>query len=236
MTWRLASSFPKSLSETIFGGALTLSKYVSEVTDGNFQIQVFAAGEIVPALQVADAVTAGTIEAAHTVCYYFWGKDPTWALGSAVPFSLNARGINAWHYQGGGIDLMLADLSEVQAHEAIEHVALRAHPAVTVARLRAHLVSCRRAEERLVALGCPPEPVAREELVERGVQSRLEVVAERRGGRSDVAVRRCQHHSCRRHPAPPCETRHPSLWSRHVRRKPVDSSGPGLPRSSRGYL
>lgn len=105
VTWRLASSFPKSLSETIFGGALTLSKYVSEVTDGNFQIQVFAAGEIVPALQVADAVTAGTIEAAHTVCYYFWGKDPTWALGSAVPFSLNARGINAWHYQGGGIDL-----------------------------------------------------------------------------------------------------------------------------------
>ncbi|PWK65754.1 TRAP transporter substrate-binding protein [Aminobacter sp. AP02] len=105
VTWRLASSFPKSLSDTIFGGALTLSKYVSEVTDGNFQIQVFAAGEIVPALQVADAVTAGTIEAAHTVCYYFWGKDPTWALGSAVPFSLNARGINAWHYHGGGIDL-----------------------------------------------------------------------------------------------------------------------------------
>ncbi|WP_349434685.1 TRAP transporter substrate-binding protein [Pararhizobium sp. A13] len=105
VTWRLASSFPKSLSETIFGGALSLSKYVSEVTDGNFQIQVFAAGEIVPALQVADAVSAGTIESAHTVCYYFWGKDPTWALGSAVPFSLNARGINAWHYHGGGIDL-----------------------------------------------------------------------------------------------------------------------------------
>ena len=50
VTWRLASSFPKSLSDTIFGGALTLSKYVSEVTDGNFQIQVFAAGEIVPCL------------------------------------------------------------------------------------------------------------------------------------------------------------------------------------------
>ena len=105
INWRLASSFPKSLSDTIFGGATTLAKYVSEVTDGNFNIQVFAAGEIVPALQVADAVTQGTVEAGHTVCYYFWGKDPTWALGSAVPFSLNARGINAWHYHGGGVDL-----------------------------------------------------------------------------------------------------------------------------------
>lgn len=105
IVWRLASSFPKSLSETIYGGAITLSKYVSDITDGNFEIQLFAAGELVPALQVADAVAAGTVEVAHTVAYYYWGKDPTWALGAAVPFSLNARGMNAWHYHGGGIDL-----------------------------------------------------------------------------------------------------------------------------------
>jgi TRAP-type mannitol/chloroaromatic compound transport system substrate-binding protein len=78
---------------------------VSEATDGNFQIQVFAAGEIVPGLQAADATTAGTVEACHTVSYYYWGKNPTWALGAAVPFALNARGMNAWHYHGGGIDL-----------------------------------------------------------------------------------------------------------------------------------
>ena len=104
VTWRLTSSFPKSL-DTIYGGAEVLSKMVSEATDGNFQIQVFAAGELVPGLQAADAVTAGTVEAAHTVCYYFWGKDPVWALGSDVPFALNARGRNAWQYHGGGIDL-----------------------------------------------------------------------------------------------------------------------------------
>ena len=106
VSWRLASSFPKSLADTIYGGATTLSKYVSEATDGNFKIDVFAAGEIVPALEVANAVSAGTIEAAHTVCYYFWGKDPTWALASAVPFALNARGMNAWLYHGGGNDLV----------------------------------------------------------------------------------------------------------------------------------
>ncbi|TIT88168.1 MAG: ABC transporter substrate-binding protein, partial [Mesorhizobium sp.] len=81
------------------------SKMLSEATDGNFQVQVFASGELVPGLQAADATAAGTVEACHTVAYYYWGKDPTWALGAAVPFSLNARGMNAWHYHGGGIDL-----------------------------------------------------------------------------------------------------------------------------------
>ena len=104
ITWRMTSSFPKSL-DTIYGGAEVFSKYVSEATDGNFQIQVFAAGELVPPFGVADAAAAGTIEACHTVSYYFWGKDPTWALGAAVPFALNARGMNAWQYHGGGIDL-----------------------------------------------------------------------------------------------------------------------------------
>ena len=104
ITWRLASSFPKSL-DTIYGGAETFAKMLSEATDGNFTIQSFAAGEIVPGLQAADATTAGTVEACHTVAYYYWGKDPAWALGAAVPFALNARGMNAWHYHGGGIDL-----------------------------------------------------------------------------------------------------------------------------------
>jgi TRAP-type mannitol/chloroaromatic compound transport system substrate-binding protein len=81
ITWRLASSFPKSL-DTIYGGGEVFSKYVSEATDGNFQIQVFAAGEIVPGLQAADAAAAGTVEACHTVSYYSWGKDPTYALGA----------------------------------------------------------------------------------------------------------------------------------------------------------
>ena len=104
VTWRMTSSFPKSL-DTIYGGADVLSKMVSEATDGNFQIQVFAGGEIVPGLQAADATAAGTVEACHTVGYYYWGKDPTWALGAAVPFGLSARGMNAWQYHGGGIDL-----------------------------------------------------------------------------------------------------------------------------------
>jgi TRAP-type mannitol/chloroaromatic compound transport system substrate-binding protein len=103
--WRLTSSFPKSL-DTLWGAAETISKYVSEATDNKFQIQPFAAGEIVPALQAADAVTAGTVECCHTAAYYWYGKDPTWALFCAVPFGLNARQQNAWFYDGDGMKLM----------------------------------------------------------------------------------------------------------------------------------
>ncbi len=105
LKWRMTSSFPKSL-DTIFGASEVFAKNVAEATDGKFQIQVFPAGEIVPGLQAADKVTDGTLEMAHTASYYYWGKDPTFAFGTAVPFGLNARQQNAWMYEGGGIDLM----------------------------------------------------------------------------------------------------------------------------------
>ncbi|MGZ5035641.1 MAG: TRAP transporter substrate-binding protein [Usitatibacter sp.] len=102
--WRLASSFPKSL-DTIYGAAEVMSKRVAACTGGKFQIQVFAAGEIVPAFGVVDAVQNGTIQAAHTAPYYFWGKDAAFALDTAIPFSLNARQTNAWQIFGGGNEL-----------------------------------------------------------------------------------------------------------------------------------
>ncbi|MGH8851289.1 MAG: TRAP transporter substrate-binding protein [Casimicrobiaceae bacterium] len=103
--WRMASSFPKSL-DTLFGGAETISKRCSAATNGKFQIQTFAGGEIVPAFGVVDAIQNGTIESAHTAPYYFFGKDPTFALACALPFGLNARQQNAWMYHGGGLELM----------------------------------------------------------------------------------------------------------------------------------
>jgi TRAP-type mannitol/chloroaromatic compound transport system substrate-binding protein len=105
LKWRLQSGFPKSL-DTIYGAAEVVSKYVSEATDGKFQIQVFAAGEIVGTAQVADAVGNGTIEMGHTCSYYYFGKDPTFAIGTALPFGLNSRQMNAWLYHGTGNDLL----------------------------------------------------------------------------------------------------------------------------------
>lgn len=102
--WRLASSFPKSL-DTIYGGGEQLAKYVAEMTDNKFQIQVFAAGEIVPGLQALDATSNGTVEMSHTVSYYYVGKDPTFAIFASVPFGLNTRMQNSWLDQGGGNQL-----------------------------------------------------------------------------------------------------------------------------------
>lgn len=103
--WRLTSSFPKSL-DTIFGAADVISRRVAVATGGKFQIQVFAAGEIVPGPSALDAVKDGTVECCHTAPYYYFGKDATFAFGTALPFGLNARQQNAWMYHGGGLALM----------------------------------------------------------------------------------------------------------------------------------
>jgi len=103
--WRVASSFPKSL-DTIFGGAEFISKRVAEMTGNKFQLRVFAAGEIVPGLQVLDAVQNGTVEVGHTASYYYTGKDPTFAIDTTIPFGLNTRQQNAWMHHGGGLELM----------------------------------------------------------------------------------------------------------------------------------
>ncbi|HLU77217.1 MAG TPA: TRAP transporter substrate-binding protein [Burkholderiales bacterium] len=103
--WRLASSFPKSL-DALYGAGEHFARRVAQLTDGRFQIRVFAAGEIVPPLQVLDAVQSGTIECGHTASYYYVGKHPGFAFDTTLPFGLNARQQNAWMYEGGGIALL----------------------------------------------------------------------------------------------------------------------------------
>src|ERR1700739_4361182 len=102
--WRMTSSFPKSL-DTIYGASEVFAKYIADMTDNKFQLQIFAAGEIVPGLQALDATSNGTVEMSHTVSYYYVGKDPTFAIYASVPFGLNARMQNSWWYQGGGREL-----------------------------------------------------------------------------------------------------------------------------------
>ncbi len=99
--WRMTTSWPKSL-DTLYGGAEYMAKRVSDMTGGKFQIRVFAGGEIVPALQVVDAVQNGTVEMGHTASYYYVGKDPCFAFDCALPFGLNSRQQQAWMVFGGG--------------------------------------------------------------------------------------------------------------------------------------
>src|SRR5881398_1446418 len=103
--WRMPTSWPKSL-DTLYGGAEIMARMVGEATDNKFQIQPFAAGEIVPGLQVLDAVQNGTVEIGHTASYYYFGKDPTFTFGSSVPFGPNMRINQAWYMLGGGRDVL----------------------------------------------------------------------------------------------------------------------------------
>jgi TRAP-type mannitol/chloroaromatic compound transport system substrate-binding protein len=105
LKWRLTASWPKSL-DTLYGGCEYFARRIAEITDNRFQIQVFAAGEIVPGLQVLDAVQNGTVEMGNTALYYYWGKDPAFTFGTALPFGLNARQMNSWLRFGGGSELL----------------------------------------------------------------------------------------------------------------------------------
>ena len=115
ITWRLTSSYPKSLA-TLFGISTDFAQRISEATEGNFTIQPFAAGEIVPGLQALDAVTQGTVECAHTISSFYIGKDPSFAFDTSLPFGLNTRQHTAWLYYGGGLELVREFMKGYNVH------------------------------------------------------------------------------------------------------------------------
>lgn len=113
--WRLASSFPKSL-DTLFNTMVTVADHVRRASGGKFEIQLFAANEIVPSAAVLDAVKEGTVEMGHSASYYYVGKDPTFAFDCAIPFGLNSRQQSAWMWSGGGVELMRDFFSGYNIH------------------------------------------------------------------------------------------------------------------------
>ena len=102
--WRLHTTWPKGLA-TLHGSAVRFAEYVDHLTEGRLKIQVFAAGELIPALQGFDAVSQGTVEAMHSAAYYWAGKTAACQWFGAVPFGLSAQGMNAWFYEGGALKL-----------------------------------------------------------------------------------------------------------------------------------
>lgn len=103
VSWRLVSSFPRSL-DTIYGAAEVLADRVSSLTDGRFTIRSFPASELVPFDQVLDSVQKGTVAIGHSASYYYIGINAAFAFDCTVPFGLTARQLNAWLYHGDGMD------------------------------------------------------------------------------------------------------------------------------------
>lgn len=113
--WRMTSSFPKS-QEILFGAGQQLARYVAEATDNRFQIQANAAGELATSRQALDVVRSGSVECAHTLLAFHAAKDMTLALGTGLPFGLNARLQQSWWSFGGGDDIVNAALEKHGAH------------------------------------------------------------------------------------------------------------------------
>ncbi|MCB0124245.1 MAG: TRAP transporter substrate-binding protein [Caldilineaceae bacterium] len=105
LSWQMATSWPVAL-DTIFGGATVFADRVAALTGGKFKIEPRAAGELAPGTQVLDVVSQGAVECGHTASYYYIGKSPVCAFGTALPFGLNAQQQNAWLYEGGGLELL----------------------------------------------------------------------------------------------------------------------------------
>jgi TRAP-type mannitol/chloroaromatic compound transport system substrate-binding protein len=102
--WKMVTTWPPGLP-VLQTGSERFAKRVEEATAGRIKIQVFAAGELVPALNVFDAVSQGTVEVGSGASYYWAGKVPAGQWFSSVPFGFNPQGINAWFYSGGGLKL-----------------------------------------------------------------------------------------------------------------------------------
>ena len=102
--WNLVTSWPPGLPGLGLG-AENLAKRIEKASAGRLKIHVYAGGELVPALEVFDAVRAGTAQMGHDASYYHRGKVPAAQYFTAIPFGLNANEMNAWLYYGGGLKL-----------------------------------------------------------------------------------------------------------------------------------
>ncbi len=105
INWQMATSWPVAL-DTIFGGAQSVAERVKALSGGKFVIEPRAAGEIAPGLEVLNVVEQGAVPMGHTASYYYVGKSPATAFGTALPFGLTSRQQDAWLYEGGGLKLM----------------------------------------------------------------------------------------------------------------------------------
>jgi TRAP-type mannitol/chloroaromatic compound transport system substrate-binding protein len=102
--WKMVTTWPPKLP-VLQDGCERLAKRIEELSDGRIKIQVFAAGELVPALESFQAVSDGTVEVGSGASYYWAGKEPATQWFAAVPFGMNGQGMSAWFHGGDGLKL-----------------------------------------------------------------------------------------------------------------------------------
>ncbi len=102
--WKMVTTWPPGFP-VLQEGAERFADNIKAMSNGRLEIKVYAGGELIPPLQTFDAVSQGTVEMGHGSAYYWAGKVPEAQFFSTVPFGMTARGMNAWLYDGGGLEL-----------------------------------------------------------------------------------------------------------------------------------
>ncbi len=102
--WSLVTSWPPGFPG-LGAGVDNLAKRVKAASGGRLNIKVYAAGELVPAFEVFDSVSRGTVEMGHSAAYYHRGKLDAAQFFTAIPFGMNLFELNAWLYYGDGLKL-----------------------------------------------------------------------------------------------------------------------------------
>lgn len=104
VNWRMVTTWPPNFPGQ-GTGVNTLVRYINELSGGRMTIEVYGAGELIPAFEVFDAVSAGSVEMGHGAAYYWRGKSEATQFFASIPFGMNIHEINAWLYYGGGLEL-----------------------------------------------------------------------------------------------------------------------------------
>lgn len=102
--WKLVTAWPKNFPG-LGSAPENFADKVRAMSNGRMNIRVYGAGEMVPALEIFDAVSAGTAQLGHGAAYYWKGKAPEAQFFTALPFGMNGREMEAWIRYGGGAEL-----------------------------------------------------------------------------------------------------------------------------------
>jgi len=104
INWNMVTTWPKNFPG-VGVGAERIAQMVTANSGGRIKVTVYAAGELVPALEVFGTVSEGTAQMGHGAAYYWKGKAEALQFFAAVPFGMTAQEMNAWLYYGGGLEL-----------------------------------------------------------------------------------------------------------------------------------
>lgn len=102
--WKMVTAWPRNFPG-LGTGAARLAEYIGRLSGGRLSVRVFGGNELVPPLEVFDAVSRGTAEMGHSTSYYWKGKVPAAQFFCSTPFGFTAREINGWLYYGGGLEM-----------------------------------------------------------------------------------------------------------------------------------